>query len=127
MLENDGFEKDVEEMEIPDEDYFLDRMDDDEISFVAKDFSRMEHFVNYLGISTKEELVKIGDDGMAIGCENSYQNLYRIARKIFKGEDFREHFASSTLYYFWQRIVMGTERLQVATWGKNGLVKSVVC
>ena len=78
--------------------------------------NQIEEFCVFASIETVEDLIKLGDIGVQFGCCNTaYDNLYRIARKCFKGRDCREEFSSSTLYYFWQSLVMGTGRLMIVT------------
>lgn len=70
-----------------------------------KDAEMIETFANFAHINSIKEMMQLGIDGVKYGnCENAYDNLYRIARKCFKGNKKREHFASSTLYYFWQNF-----------------------
>ncbi len=71
----------------------------------AKDAEMIETFTNFANINTIEEMMELGIDGVRYGnCETAYDNLYRLAKKCFRGNENREHFASSTLYYFWQNF-----------------------
>lgn len=104
------------------EEFGGDKLTDEEIKEIENNYkseneaNQIEEFCVFASIETVDDLIKIGDIGVEFGhCDTAYDNLYRIARKCFKGRDCREKFSSSTLYYFWQSLVMGTGRLQVVT------------
>lgn len=89
--------------------------------------NQIEEFCVFASIETVDDLIKLGDIGVKFGrCDTAYDNLYRIARKCFKGRDCREEFSSSTLYYFWQSLVMGTGRLQIVT-AKGDEIRAEAC
>jgi len=80
----------------------------------------METFANFANINTIEEMMELGKDGVRYGnCETAYENLYRLAKKCFKGNPKRDYFASSTLYYFWQNFAFEMGLMGVQTF-KNG-------
>lgn len=88
---------------------------------IIENTERMEIFSKFCGIETIEQLMELGIDGMRYGnCDNGYENLYRLSRKCFKGQSFRESFSSSTLYFFWQQFAFSKGLMCVRTYSNNG-------
>lgn len=102
---------------------FLNKFSKDEIEDASTDLIRLKKYSDSVGISTCDELIELGDAGMFFDCSNPYEHIYNTAKAVFKNQYFCEAFASSTLYFFWQRIVLGTGRLQIETTSKrNGVI-----
>ena len=89
--------------------------------------SMIEKFATFCDINTIDDMIKLGKDGVEYGnCETAYDNLYRLAKKCFKGNPKRERFASSTLYYFWQIFAWNEDLMEVKTIKKDGTTVTLI-